>query len=1258
MSRRRQSLIALLLAALCLSALADAAPNARFTEGYLPQFSYTVRPADRARIAIRADYPADFAVKEWPVTFGVPFPRGALKSARNVRIVTAGGQEVPAQILRTGTWVLPDGDVKWVLIDMTAKRGEQYFVEYGTRVRRREFAGPLKVSETADRILVTTGPLQVGFSKKRSHLIDGAWRDADGDARFSDGEKILAAHNRMWMLDQNGVRYETSDRPADYKLEVETRGPRRVVVKATGFYRDLKGRKLCEYVTRFHLYAGTSHARLIHTFVVHYDTDKTWLRDVAVPLDFTIAGARSAVFSTGTGLRSPSMTAPVPSYLVQEATNRFSVKTGDGRVLRKGKRVGGWVDVLGPRGGVAVGLRNMWRDWQKELEARPDGVVIHLWPRHSGRFLDFRAPAVYGPERYKRLDGLYWRNWYVGGLDKYDQAMGIAKTNEMIIAFHGRDATEARAVAAVQEKPPFLTADPAWMCKTDVFGPLHPRDMKRYADLERKFEIAFGRFQFLRDHLDNYGFWDYGDVNYVTNFDAKTKRFRERPWRRMASRFYGISLMPWIQYVRTGDRVYRRWAMDNAKHVMDIDMTHVTAKVPGYRYPKYKGGRFGGNGGIINYGANCYPLGCDSHVTPWLYYYYLTGYRRGWDVFLEEGDYYLKAFKEKRCGLLTRYAHRMSGGGIRVMIQYWWATWKPAYLECARKMAETCYDAAKKSDGVIRHDDVYMNRGLVTYYQATGDERMKKIHLANMRALQSGRMTLADPRAYTFYGPAMAYYFTGDSSYLRRPLGWMMDYERVLNTGDDPLRRGIPEGHWDMCHNTVQLLYMPHLLGALATLEKPITPAAVSDNTATSTEIWLNNPTGQAVRLRVRYTCYTRPYFCGVSVGREWQRYCASRKPAARVVVLDPQDRVVASAAIPLAKKATGGAVTLQVPAGGKGMYRVAAEGAEAMPLRLSLAESPLDGRVYPADRGAISLGNTLILQAPKHRPTLKLKYKLLALRVRLNTALYDSQGKALKKALHKLGSSPLGTWVQWTVPVPPAERGKLWKFEIRPVTGKLQETLLRLDGTAPAVSTSKETFFAPDRVPAPRDAKPLPRPAGVNEPVITVAAKKTLKIARGRKLGKLSYERLNAEQGTLEFWMRPDWDADDISDSTFVKCGGMRVYRRSQVGTYIGLAGGITQAGYWLKPYVWSHVAVTWDFRGPVTKHKVRLYVNGMPFGGKFRGRKAPGDWTGKALEIGSNADLQITGLRVWGKPRDKELSQRKLSPAKGDALLYSGAK
>ncbi|MBM4082320.1 MAG: hypothetical protein FJ278_21630, partial [Planctomycetes bacterium] len=70
-----------------------AAQEIRPTEGYLAKFSRKVSAATRAQVALNVEFPQGVKLEACPVTFGVPFPRGALRAAENVRLLE-GGKEV------------------------------------------------------------------------------------------------------------------------------------------------------------------------------------------------------------------------------------------------------------------------------------------------------------------------------------------------------------------------------------------------------------------------------------------------------------------------------------------------------------------------------------------------------------------------------------------------------------------------------------------------------------------------------------------------------------------------------------------------------------------------------------------------------------------------------------------------------------------------------------------------------------------------------------------------------------------------------------------------------------------------------------------------------------------------------------------------------------------------------------------------------------------------------------------------------------
>jgi len=1237
---------------------AAAVPQLRPTDGYLPEFSRTVETPATARVRLQSDFPGGLSLDAWPVTFGVPFPRGALPEVGKARVVTSEGAEVPAQMLQTAAWHRPDGDVKWLLVDMAAQRDRQYFVEYGSQVRPKDYRSLLRVTDESGHIFVDTGRIRVSFSRTKSTLIEAAWLDRNGDRRYDEAEQVLQTRNRMFMIDQRGVRYDTSDRPEDYQVELETRGPQRVVVRARGWYRAETRKESCQYVTRVHLYAGQAFVRIIHTFVVAFDTDKTQLRDIAAPFELAGVPAAEASSPVGRGISAATRTYPLPVCLVQDRENHFSVTDGAGKMLHEGERIGGWVAATGQGVGICVGLRNMWQDYPKELEATPNGIVAHLWPRHSDRLLDFRAPGQLGPELAEKYNSTtFYRDFYKGGLGEYDQAFGIAKTNEMILALCGADPTEAQQACAALEQPPFLVADPAWMCRSDVFGPLHPRNPERFPDVETKLDLAFGRFEFLRQHLGNYGFFDYGDVNYQVGYDGSARRWVAKPWRRFASRFYGICVMPWIQFTRSGDRRFRRWAIDNARHVMDLDMCHLTntSKEIG-RFRRIRGSRYGGNGGIIHYAHGPYIIGCDSHVSQWANYYYLTGYRRAWDVMLEEADYYLD--RDVHYDPTRRpYYGRHTGGAIRTMITLWNATWENKYLAMAQKLAELCYTfAAHEGKGLVRRDDVYMNPGLVTYYQATGDERMKQLFLRCMRNLNESRPPQSDDRAYSFYGPAVAYYWTGDASYLRRSVYWMRQFQEVTNVGDDPHRRGMPKDHWDMCYNSIHLHYLPYLLGALTTVNEPVRPAA--DQSVGSHEVWMNNPDGRAFSVEVQWRCHA---------ATNWRAYCEKLKPRGRMVALDPDDRVVASAPMDFAMSPTGAIVSMSVPAGKPGVYRIAMEGTEAMRIRLTLLSGPFEKWVYPTAAGFVGYGDAYYFHVPADRDELTVRFKVWGLGVVPSAALLDPAGKIVKEAELDFRSSADVPWTTWKVPAPAETRGRLWSFKVRPLHAKVQEVRLRIDGVPPVVSTSPGAYFVPSPIPTVRRAELLPTPPGVKTHVRTIAATQAFGVPRGEKIGEDRYERLSVRQGTIEFWMRPDWDPDEtmlyataprlLPARDFVQCGKL-LARRTHAGVRTALASAVLATNMLLRPGVWHHIGITWDFGAEKRDRTFCFLVDGVPVGRLWGPLPKEGDWTGPAVQIRSTTGpMHITGLRISAVSRHRELEEGRLSPPPDEHTLYYDA-
>lgn len=104
-----------------------------------------------------------------PITSGIPFPKGDLRSVEQVRLV-CDGHEVPAQFRAAGWW-RPDDSIRWLLVDfqadLAARARQTYTLEYGEGVSAKaKPAAEIRLEETADGFVVNTGVARFDVNRK------------------------------------------------------------------------------------------------------------------------------------------------------------------------------------------------------------------------------------------------------------------------------------------------------------------------------------------------------------------------------------------------------------------------------------------------------------------------------------------------------------------------------------------------------------------------------------------------------------------------------------------------------------------------------------------------------------------------------------------------------------------------------------------------------------------------------------------------------------------------------------------------------------------------------------------------------------------------------------------------------------------------------------------------------------------------------------------------------------------------------------
>ena len=647
----------------------------------------------------------------WPVTTGVPFPNGVLRDGDHVRLLDPQGREVLIQVATTARWS-PLGFVRWLMLDFPARtdpvQALSYQLEYGKAVRHTKVVSPLTVDQREDAITVTTGPLRFRVNRKRYRFLEQASLDVNGNGQFEPQEAVLqpGKQSGSYLVDHKRRRYESGNTDAD-SVVVEESGPQRAVVRAEGWQTAADGTQLGRYVTRIHAYAGKPFIRVFHTFIITADSRKVRYRNIA------LASQLAQVERTAVGIDGgKACEGKTALSLVQDAWDHCVVRGVDPPV--EGKHGDGWVRVDGKQTGLTVQVRDFWQNYPKELEVADGRLVVHFWPAHNrprkhtladtdldnvhmlyfaheGEALDFRIPPDY-QTKFNKSNECY----YVETATKCANAMGVAKTHEMLYLFHPADADPAslRTTGSAFQTGLACLAAPEWVCATEAIDgsmPMHPHDPDRFPEMEWALSAMFDWQQRAQEHTHDYGMWFSGDGH--DTWLPETKCWRvHRTW---INTHHGSPRVPWLLYARSGDSKYLTAARRKAYRCLDLGFCHYsTPELEALAYPAQKiKGALTDYKGLVPWsaGGRLFDYNCMTDFM--LYAFYLTGDRRGLDVMQEWVDAVIERFRRPT-------AHRTGSGVLASALMAYQHTWDHRLLEIIERYVNAKL-ASQGEDGSI-----------------------------------------------------------------------------------------------------------------------------------------------------------------------------------------------------------------------------------------------------------------------------------------------------------------------------------------------------------------------------------------------------------------------------------------------------------------------------------------------------------------------------------------------------------------------------
>ena len=592
------------------------------------------------RIALTVQEEVGFERRAWPVTRGVPLPRGIAAEPEALWLADAQGEGVSLQSRPLSRW--PDGSIKWVLVDFQADvpaAGQAvYYLCCGGERRDAPPAARLQISEDDACLVVSTGPLRFAVSKQCYGLVQavGLGRQEAGDfveevavaSRGGDSwadicEAFEGRETQRRIYGMGGVcRASLGDEA--YRVEVEEAGPLRAVIRCEGALQaeapmhHYGGYQPFRLVTRIYAFAGHTFLRVLHTIVVACDPGQTELRELAVRIPLDGDGKRCYQMG-GNRPMTGVLDADEGLLLAQRQDRHFRLarrRGGRSEVVAEGERAGGWAVLAGEEAGVGVALRHIVEEYPKALGVDGGGIDVFLWKDPDGGRLDFRRYA----------EEVAWHE----GEGVYSDGLGTAKTSEFFIDyFRSASGEEARLQALLNW--PQVAVDPLWMAHCEVTGGFAPLDSAVFPRSERMLD---GFLDWMARSIEVnrwYGFFDWGDVLVAWEESTGDWRFRGR-WGWCNSEWdprHGV----WIQYARSGDGRWFRLGEAMTRHSMDVDTCHYHPL-----RPYMVGGCF--RHSIDHFGDE--PCASHTFIDNWIDYYYLTGDLRTLEVLGEAGEFFLR----------------------------------------------------------------------------------------------------------------------------------------------------------------------------------------------------------------------------------------------------------------------------------------------------------------------------------------------------------------------------------------------------------------------------------------------------------------------------------------------------------------------------------------------------------------------------------------------------------------------------------------
>jgi hypothetical protein len=649
------------------------------------------------------------------VSWGVPWPRGAVKKNQTFTLTTASGEVLPLQTWPLAYW--PDGSLKWSGFATVAGAETGALQLSAANAKSKAKPTALLLQETAKEIKINTGQLQCVVPKSGNLLLDSLVVDG----------RVVGSKGRLECVLQQGPDGEVYDSPNKErylskvnKVTVEQSGPVRAVVRVQGVMQAEKGQRTwLPFSLRLYFYTGSKAVRLVNTITYDGNDQEDFIKGLgivfAVPMREQLHNRHVRFAGEGPGIwaepvrplvgrhtfsfkgqnvfpaqaegkpianqeqfeeRDRELINDLPVWndykLVQSTADGFSVQKRTNTQstwldAAAGRRATGLAFVGDVTGGLAVGLKDFWQSYPAALEIRDAAkevaeLKVWLWSPYA-EAMDMRHydTLAHG------LDATY-----EDVQDGLSTPYGIARTSELTL-FASADVPSSEELsnqAQISSQPPLLVTTPGYLHGISIFGvwSLPDRSTPGKQWIEDQLDNAISFYQKEIDQRNWYGFWNYGDVMHAYDSVRHTWRYDIGGYA-WDNTELASDMWLWYSYLRSGRADIFKMAEAMARHTSDVDVYHL-GELTG----------LGSRHNVRHWGDGSKEVR-ESQAASRRFYYYLTTDERTGDIMrevAENADIAMTKLDPLRLILpKTQYpTHARIGPDWLVLVGNWMTEWE------------------------------------------------------------------------------------------------------------------------------------------------------------------------------------------------------------------------------------------------------------------------------------------------------------------------------------------------------------------------------------------------------------------------------------------------------------------------------------------------------------------------------------------------------------------------------------------------------